>query len=124
MLIEAIMSAALTMQPAGIAELGAPDTSETVEVAYDQLSSGDVSAAIGRLEALRVENPDDPALLINLGSAYAQAGRMEQAEEAYQAAATSDVRYSLELADGSWVDSRRAARLALRNLEATRMAMR
>ena len=124
MLIEAIMSAALTMQPAGIAELGAPDTSETVEVAYDQLSSGDVSAAIGRLEALRAENPDDPALLINLGSAYAQAGRMEQAEEAYQAAATSDVRYSLELADGSWVDSRRAARLALRNLEATRMAMR
>ena len=124
MLIEAIMSAALTMQPTGIAELGAPDTSDTVEVAYDQLSSGDVSAAIGRLEALRVENPDDPALLINLGSAYAQAGRMEQAEEAYQAAATSDVRYSLELADGSWVDSRRAARLALRNLEATRMAMR
>ncbi|MCL6250371.1 hypothetical protein M3P36_04815 [Altererythrobacter sp. KTW20L] len=96
---------------------------EQREVAYDALVTGEARAAVEALEALRADNPGDPALLINLGSAYAALGDTARAEAAYREAATSDIRYQLELADGSWTDSRRAARTALRALEQSRVAM-
>ncbi|WAT17550.1 tetratricopeptide repeat protein [Aurantiacibacter sp. MUD11] len=91
--------------------------SETRDVAYESVAAGDMQTAIANLEAARAENPGDPALLINLGAAYAATGDFARAEEAYRAAIASNDRYELELADGQWIDSRRAARLALLSLE-------
>ena len=113
---------ALLAAQAGPAILTDDAITET-SVAYEQLAAGETQAAIARLEAARTENPDDPALLINLGSAYAQAGNRERAAECYRAAIASDVRYRLELADGSWVDSRHAARVALASLEGSALAL-
>lgn len=100
------------------------DSAADTDVAYEQLVAGEAQAAITRLEAVLLENPGDPALLINLGSAYAEIGNLEKAAEAYRAAATSEDRYLLELAGGEWVDSRIAARRALRTLEARGFALR
>lgn len=94
-----------------------PDVIEQKQAAYESLAEGDVETAIAQLEARLLEDPEDPALLINLGSAYAGAGRYERASAAYRAAIDSPIRYRLELADGSWVDSRRAARRAMLSLE-------
>jgi cytochrome c-type biogenesis protein CcmH/NrfG len=87
------------------------------EVAYEQLSAGNSDGAVATLETRLRENPDDPATLINLGTAYARQGETDRAAKAFRAAMTSDTRYRLELADGSWVDSRQAARRALASLE-------
>jgi tetratricopeptide (TPR) repeat protein len=87
------------------------------DVAYAELSAGNTDAAIERLEAELARNPGQPALLINLGTAYARAGRNEEAREAYREAITARDRVNLELADGSWEDSRKAARVALSKLE-------
>jgi Flp pilus assembly protein TadD len=106
-----------------VAVLGAPEGVEQQEVAYDSLAAGDAREAVANLEALRAENPSDPALLINLGSAYAQLGDVARAEACFREAADSETRYSLELADGSWVDSRRAAQTALRQLRDRAVAL-
>tara|TARA_E500000305_G_C3976707_1_gene214714 strand:+ start:588 stop:959 length:372 start_codon:yes stop_codon:yes gene_type:complete len=116
--------AAMLSAQAGIAPpLVEQDVQET-DVAYEELASGQTDLAIARIEAQLTDNPDDPALLINLGSAWAAKGEFEKAAEFYQRAARSDVRYRMELADGNWVDSRRAARLALAKIEDQRLAMR
>ena len=93
------------------------------DAAYEELTQGETDAAITRLEANLAQNPEDPALLINLGSAWAVRGDKDKAADYYRAAARSEVRYQLELADGEWVDSRAAARLALRTLEQPAVAM-
>lgn len=94
-----------------------PELIEQKDASYESLVNGDVDEAIAQLESRLLEDPQDPALLINLGAAYTGAGKYERASAAYRAAADSPVRYRLELADGSWVDSRRAARLALNSLD-------
>ena len=43
--------------------------------------------------------------------------RPTRAATAFQAAIDSDTRYELELADGTWTDSRQAARRALETLQ-------
>jgi cytochrome c-type biogenesis protein CcmH/NrfG len=106
-----------------VAVLGAPEGVEQQDVAYDALAAGEAREAVANLEALRAENPGDPALLINLGSAYAQLGDLARAEACFREAADSETRYSLELADGSWVDSRRAAQTALRQLRDRAVAL-
>ncbi|WP_338242894.1 tetratricopeptide repeat protein [Aurantiacibacter hainanensis] len=90
---------------------------ETRDVEYETIVSGDAREAIAQLELARAENPGDPALLINLGAAYAAIGEYRLAEQAYRDAIASDDRYELELANGDWIDSRRAAQLALLSLE-------
>src|SRR5690606_1667085 len=87
------------------------------DAAYAQLSAGETDAAIARLEAELARNPGQAALLINLGTAYARAGRADDARDAYRAAIAVRERVELELADGSWQDSREAARIALDKLE-------
>jgi tetratricopeptide (TPR) repeat protein len=87
---------------------------EQADVAYTALSQGNNDAAI---EQLRAKAGNDPAALINLGTAYARKGLRQQAEDCFAAALSSDDRYELQLADGSWMDSRRAARIALDRLE-------
>ena len=109
-----LAAAAATAQPVDV-----PATSESmdkVDVAYESLAQGDNHAAIEKMRNSELVKSGDPAALINLGTAYARVGMVEKARESFEAAATSEDRYMLELADGSWVDSRRAARTAQRNL--------
>jgi Flp pilus assembly protein TadD len=92
------------------------------DVAYQELSQGQSADAISKLEdSLRMDR-DDPATLINLGTAYARMGRTDKALRAYNAAISSDDRYDLELGDGSWMDSRDAAMQA-RDKLVTAMAL-
>ena len=93
-----------------------PTTIEQREVAYEELAAGKADEAIRAIEARLATDPDDPALLINLGAAYARKGDTARAAAAFQAAIDSDTRYELELADGTWADSRHAARRALESL--------
>lgn len=111
-----LMAVALIGQPAtaGVAE---PAASDHVDVAYEQLAQHRPNAAIERIKANKDLEANDPAALINLGAAYAMLGQNAKAEECYRAAAASDARYELQLADGSWMDSRRLARVAIRNLD-------
>lgn len=122
-MIAILAAAGLMLTQASTAALYA-DGAEQTDAAYEQLAAGEARAAITRLEAALVENPGDPALLINLGSAYAETGDLDRAATAYRAAADSEDRYRLELADGQWVDSRTAARRALQTLEARGFALR
>ena len=92
------------------------ETMERVDVAYDALADGRNQAAIEQMRESDLVKAGDPAALINLGTAYARVGMIDEARDSFDAAAASEDRYMLELADGSWVDSRRAARMAQRNL--------
>lgn len=82
------------------------------EVAFEELATGRPEQAIAKIEANGANVSRDPAALINLGNAHARLGRTEKALEYYRTAIESDVRYDLELADGRWMDSRRAAVMA------------
>lgn len=90
---------------------------EQVDVAYAELAAGRNSEAIARIRGSLSERPQDPAALINLGAAYARLGRVTEARTALGAAASSPERFDLQLADGSWLDSRQAAKLALARLK-------
>jgi hypothetical protein len=86
------------------------------DVAYEELTEGRNDEALNKLLRKTAVDSDDPAALINLGTAYAREGMTGQALASYRAAAASPQRYDLELADGTWMDSRWAARTAIRNL--------
>lgn len=90
------------------------------DVAYAELSAGQAQAAVVKLEANGAARSDDPATLINLGAAYARAGQPDKAMAVTRAAVQTPVRYDLELADGSWTDSRDAARRALQRIKSER----
>lgn len=89
---------------------------QVTDVAYGELSAGNAEAAVQKLEQ-NADRGSDPAVLINLGTAYARQGATNKALVAFRAAAASPERYDLELADGSWRDSRDVARMALANLQ-------
>jgi Flp pilus assembly protein TadD len=93
-------------------EVSAPRV-EAADVAFDELRAGQAQAAIQRIRANRAVEADDPSALINLGAAHARIGQADQARGYYLAAVASRQRYDVELADGRWMDSRRAARLAI-----------
>ncbi|EIZ79911.1 hypothetical protein WSK_1506 [Novosphingobium sp. Rr 2-17] len=90
------------------------------DVAYAELSAGEAHAAVTKLEANGAARSDDPATLINLGAAYARAGQPDKAIAVTRAAVQTPIRYDLELADGSWTDSRDAARRALQSMKSAR----
>jgi tetratricopeptide (TPR) repeat protein len=90
---------------------------DPIDVGYTELSRNNPEGAISRIEANRAIDSQDPAALINLGAAYARMGLIDDARECYTRAITSEERYDLQLADGSWMDSRRAARQALEALD-------
>jgi len=95
------------------------------EIGYRELSAGDPAQAERRIREQRGDMADDPAALINLGSAQARLGDRKAARNSYVAALSSRQRYDLELSDGSWLDSRAAARLAVRMLDkGTTLALR
>ncbi|GGC06388.1 hypothetical protein GCM10011494_26270 [Novosphingobium endophyticum] len=98
---------------------------EEIDVAYEELAAGMNEEAMRKLERSTAIDSDDPAVLINLGAAYARQGMAQKALASYRAAIDSPERYELELADGSWMDSRWAARTAMRSLlTANAQAMR
>lgn len=86
---------------------------DRVDVGYEQLAQGEPAAAIARIDANEAIAEDDPAALINKGAAYARLGEKDKAADCYRAAIASTQRYDLQLADGSWMDSRSLARTAL-----------
>lgn len=90
---------------------------DRVDAAYEQLSQGRTAEAITKLNNSNAVKDQDPSALINLGTAYARVGRTDDARAMFVAARNSDAPYYVELADGSWVDSRKAAKMALLNLE-------
>ena len=92
---------------------------EEVDVAYEELRAGKNEEAVDKLTRKGAAQSGDPAALINLGTAYAREGMADKALASYRAAIDSPQRYELELADGSWMDSRWAARKAIQNLHRT-----
>ncbi len=112
------MAFAALIASAVLAHVVAPTTpagpaADYVDVAYEELARGQAEQAIARIRANPRIGSDDPAALINLGTAHARLGRADEARDFFRAAATSQNRYDLQLADGRWMDSRNAARLAL-----------
>lgn len=103
---------ALLAQAMGPAIVNAP-TVGRAEVGYDELVQGRPDLAIERIRANRELSSNDPAALINLGTAHARIGRPVEAQSYFKAAISSADRQDLQLADGRWMNSRRAARLAL-----------
>ena len=86
-----------------------------LSVAYEELQAGRNAAAVDKLTHSAID-AQDPSRLINLGTAYARLGQTADAATAYEAAITSPIRYDVELASGTYMDSRWAARTALANL--------
>lgn len=86
------------------------------------LVSGEPAEAIARLERERELTPYDPAILINLGVAYAQAGDEAKAHDAFIDAASASQTVQVVTADGTQTDSRTLARRGLRMLERTDFA--
>jgi len=88
------------------------------QLAARALAEGRQDDAIRALERQLAQSPDDAALLINLGIAYAHAGDEEQAHDLFEAALVSDDVVLLRTAEGDETDSRRLARKALQMLRA------
>lgn len=110
------LAATFLLSQTAVTAAPATPLNDRIDVAYTELSSGNAEAAVRKLEAAGAAKSEDPATLINLGAAYAANGQSEKALASYRAAVASPDRYDLQLADGSWTDSRAAARLALNNL--------
>ncbi|WP_181443620.1 tetratricopeptide repeat protein [Porphyrobacter sp. YT40] len=89
---------------------------EASELAVQPLVAGRSDQALVTLERASAADPQDPALLINLGIAYAQAGEDAKARAAFENAAACDEVIELDTADGQTTDSRRLARKALKML--------
>lgn len=107
--LAALALLAQAMEPAIV---NAP-RADRADVGYDELMQGRPDLAIERIRANRSLSADDPAALINLGTAHLRIGRPKEAQSYFIAAITSTDRQELELADGRWMNSRRAARIAL-----------
>ena len=96
------------------------DSVRTADAAYEAMAEGKTDEAIARLSAKADKHP---ATLINLGTAYARKGMWREARECFDAAMAAD-RVDLQLADGSWMDSRKAARIAAARLDSSTFAAR
>ncbi|WP_374414142.1 hypothetical protein [Novosphingobium colocasiae] len=116
--VAALFAQAAVAVPAD-ARPASADAAVYTDVAFTDLAAGRAQTALAKLESSGAARSDDPATLINLGSAYAAVGQNGRAMTSYQAAINSSQRYDLQMADGSWVDSREAARMAIRRLLAT-----
>ena len=90
---------------------------EAPELAVQPLAAGRAAQAIATLEKASAADPQDAAVLINLGIAYAHAGDETRARAAFERALACNEVVDLETADGSATDSRRLARKAIKMLE-------
>jgi tetratricopeptide (TPR) repeat protein len=87
------------------------------ELAVQSLATGHADQALSTLEEASAADPQDAALLINLGIAYAQMGDDQRAGAAFEQALATDEMIELETADDTTTDSRRLARKELEMLE-------
>ncbi|MGL5839971.1 MAG: tetratricopeptide repeat protein [Sphingorhabdus sp.] len=83
---------------------------------YEALMANDNSRALDQLVQDRSVKANDPAKLLNLGRAYARLGDKVKAEDAFTAALYCKDEMTLVLSDGKEINSRAAARMALRQL--------
>lgn len=86
------------------------------DVGFNEIMANRPLAAIKRIEASELARKGDPLAMINLGTAYKMVGRKDEAARLYRTALRSDDRYDVQLANGRWIDSRRAATLAMSRL--------
>jgi len=87
------------------------------DLAVAPLMARRADEAIAILEQSRLSDPEDPAVLINLGIAYAQTGREAEARALFNAALTKRAEFDLAISSGQVTDSRQLARRAIRMLE-------
>lgn len=113
----ALVFAGVFLAQAALPAASASAVTDSADVAYTELSQGRSDDAISRILANDAYRANDPAALINLGTAYARMGRLSEARDCFDRAIASRERYDLELANGQWMDSRRAARAARELLE-------
>ncbi|ESZ86104.1 MAG: hypothetical protein Q27BB25_16010 [Blastomonas sp. CACIA14H2] len=94
---------------------------ETGALGYAALLKGNYPVALEQMQAAEKQvSPAarrDPARLINMGLAYAKMGDLALARSHYQAAIDADRSFDVILSDGRVMDSRVAARHALRRLD-------
>lgn len=81
------------------------------------LTTGNASDAVDRLASELERSPNDPALLINIGIAYAHMGDEAAALSHFKAALKSREVIELDTADGRTTNSRRLARQAMAMLK-------
>ncbi|HEX8030595.1 MAG TPA: hypothetical protein VF491_19105 [Vicinamibacterales bacterium] len=117
MIVTLILTGALLVEAPAAEPYFVWDNIERVDVAYREMVQGRTDQAIARIRSNRSLATDDPAAMINLGTAYARKGMKREALDCYKAAAASRDRFELQLADGTWMDSRRAAKIAAGRLE-------
>lgn len=117
MITAATFAALLFAQSASASLLTEGTSVEAEDAGYVELVSGEATAAVQQLEKLHAQNPDDPAIMINLAAAYIEIGRLDDANRAYRLAIASRERLQLETAEGDWEDSRQIARSGLSRLE-------
>ena len=119
MIVTLLLSGALLVEAPLKKPYFPTDNLEHVDVAYQEMAQGRTDDAIARIRANKALASHDPAAMINLGTAYARKGMNREALECFQAAEVSHDRFELQLADGTWMDSRRAARIAAARLDRT-----
>lgn len=115
-------AALLTAGTAFAQPVAAQSPAQTLDAADAGLAAatlfeGESVRAIALLRAELEEHPGDPALLINLGIAYAQGGNDAEARQSFESAMASRDMIELETANGGITDSRRLARRALSMLD-------
>jgi Tfp pilus assembly protein PilF len=108
--------ALIVLSTSATAESGSTSKPTVVDAAYEQMANGNMLQVVARLRDSERDASADPSRLINLGTAYARLGRVDDAMRVYKAAATSSERYDIELADGTMMDSHAVARLAMKRL--------
>lgn len=108
-------AAALMAQAPATLTVPAPSV-ESSDVGYHEIMAGRPRAAIERIERSDLIRQRDPLALINLGTAYKLIGDKDRAATLYRSAVTSDERYDVQLSDGRWIDSKRAASIAMSRL--------
>ena len=81
-------------------------------IGYEELRSGQESAALNAIERSDFSK-SDPAVLINEGIALARLGDYDAARVRFEAVMAHEERMRLETAGGEWVDSRWLAKRGL-----------
>lgn len=104
---------------AGAAPLAAPAAGmeQAGDLAAGPLMARRTDEAIAILERSHLTDPEDPAVLINLGIAYAQTGREAEARRLFNTALAKRAEFDLAISNGQFTDSRQLARRAIRMLE-------
>jgi len=96
--------------------VSAASAAQAPELAVQPLTAGRADQALAALERASAADPQDAAVLINLGIAYAHMGEEAKARGAFERALACDTVVELDTADGTATDSRRLARKALKML--------